>query len=870
MFEIDKIRIEHKNGFVYTDNGQPHFSFSLKSDRSGAFLKGARIRVNGWEKEVADQLNIMYEGPGLEPLRAYQVEIEAESDKGELCRSCAVFKTGRMGRKWKGSWISDPSFSAESPESPKPMVFRRRFTAAEPARKVTVLSTAMGIYDLYLDGRRVNKDYFAPGFTDYDSQLQYTIYEITDQNFEKSTICGIGRTALGDGGHVLSKGDHELTAVVAAGWALGRTTHVDNTTKSESKLSADRQALLCDMMLEYSNGSVEIIGSDELFEVTQESPWKFADFYDGEIYDARPSCVSDQGIWRPACKEKLRVHPRLMVRYGEPVVSHEVFTPIEWMEGPGGELICDFGQNIAGVVSFRVQGAEGQEIVFRHAEALEHGQLYVQNLRSARQELRYICREGVQEYSPRFTNMGFRYVGIRGIRREDILELQAMALYSDIGTAGSFHCSDENLNKLQRNLTWSGKDNFVDIPTDCPQRDERQGWTGDIALFAPTACFNFDMHRFLSKWLLDMKSEQGPTGSIPFVIPSRKGITPVITTSCWGDSAILVPYAMYRDSGEIGILRRQYPVMKKYMADVRRWAAMSLPVYRSKYILKFPFQFGDWCAPYGDVKEWLDKGAWVGTAYYANSCSLMGEIAAELGKEEESRRFHARAEKIRDAFRKVFTDQKGHMKEEFQTAYVLALYFRLVPEEERKVMAERLWSLIQEAGVHLSTGFTATPFILFALADHGYTEEAYQLLMQDSSPSWLYQVRRGATTMWESWGAVQEDGTINEASLNHYAYGAVGDFFYRRVCGLEAEEAGYRKFIVKPVPGGGLTEAECTHVCPFGEIHVHWDTEIKGGEQNREFRLQVDVPVGTTCVVMLPNGENTECLSGKYDFRCLI
>ena len=840
MLTIDDIRIENQGGgdAVVTDRARPRFSFSMTSDRRAAALRSACIEVNGWKKEVKDQLNIQYGGPALEPFQTYSVRITARDDAGEEAAAERLFQTGRLGLPWAGKWISDAGYRFEAPSSPVPMMFRRSFTVNKPVKRFRVLATAMGVYDLLLDGERINRDYFAPGFTDYRAHLQYGCYECGD----------------------LKPGEHVLTAIVAGGWAVGRTTNVANTNQSVSKRSAERQALLAELRLQYEDGSTEVIGTDERFQVTEDSPWRFADFYDGEIYHANWDPAS--AVWRSAAEEKLKVRPAIRARYGEPVTEHEILEPAAWTCAPSGELICDFGQNIAGVISIKLNGRAGQEIVFRHGEALENGELFVKNLRTAKQTVTYVCREGEQEYSPRFTYMGFRYVGITGIRQED-LEIKAVAVYSALEAAGSFRCSNEDLNQLQSSLVWSGKDNFVDIPTDCPQRDERQGWTGDIALFASTACFNFDMGRFLDKWLLDMKSEQGKTGSIPFVIPSRRGVTPSITTSCWGDSCILVPYTLYRSTGDAGILRRQYPVMKKYLADVRRWAALSFPKYKSPYIFQLMFQFGDWCAPYGGAPDWLKKGPWVGTAYYANSCRLMSEIAGILGKEKDGKHYAALADKIGEAFRKVFLEESGRLKEEFQTGYVLPLYFRLADVKTRGVMAARLWALIEENGVHLNTGFTATPYILFALADNGFADEAYRLLLQDTNPSWLYQVRHGATTMWEQWGTVQEDGSIKEASLNHYAYGAVGDFFYRRICGLEPLEAGYRKFQVKPVPGGGLQFAECEHRCPFGTIRVRWE------RSEEKFRLRVSVPVSASCEVVMPNGERKIIESGEYEFEQL-
>lgn len=836
MFEISEIRVEHQLAPVITDNPNPRFSFMVESDRREDSLRSACIRANGWETVTTDSACVLYNGPALSPFGTYTVEVEAESSHGEKACARTQFRTGRLGVPFAGTWISDPAYSITSPESPVPMCFRRRFQTENEIRRLQIYVTAMGIYDLYLDGKRLNEDYFAPGFTNYEADLQYTVQEVSG----------------------LPAGEHELMVVVAGGWAVGRTTHVDNTNKSKSGLTAPRQALLCELRLEAADGRQEVIGSDERFEVTEETAWRFADWYDGEIYDARKSAGT--AAWRLAAVEKLRVSPKLSVRYGLPVTAQEVLEPLSWQQAQSGEWIADFGQNISGVISFRLNGKGGQEIVFRHAEALVNGELYTQNLRSAQQKVRYFCRDGEQAYSPRFTYMGFRYVGLSGIGKDEI-DLKAVVIHSNLERIGSFRCSDEDLNQLQSNLTWSGRDNFVDIPTDCPQRDERQGWTGDIALFSPAACFNFEMSRFLEKWLRDLSSEQSAAGAIPFVIPARKGITPTMTTSCWGDSCILVPWALYRSNADIVMLKRQYPTMKKYMADVKRWASLSVPVHGSRYILRFPFQFGDWCAPYGGVKDWLEKGPWVGTAYYYQSSVIMSEIAAVLGEETDSRRYAEQAGRIRKAFRKVFTDGRGHLKKEFQTGYVLALAFGLAEGEERKIMAQRLCALVKENRMHLNTGFTATPFLLYALADNGYEKEAWELLFQDTDPSWIYQIRHGATTMWEQWGSIREDGSIRESSLNHYAYGAVGDFFYRRICGLEILEPGCRHFAIRPVPGGGLTWAECEHKSPYGLIRTRW--KITDGI----FKLQVHVPFGTTCQVTMPDGTEHHIGSGDYVFE---
>ena len=452
--------------------------------------------------------------------------------------------------------------------------------------------------------------------------------------------------------------------------------------------------------------------------------------------------------------------------------------------------------------------------------------------------------------------MGFRYIAVTGIAPE-ALEVKVRALSSDFEETGSFSCSDERLNRLQSNIRWSGRSNFVDIPTDCPQRDERQGWTGDIAVFASTACYNFNLSRFYEKWLKDMRIEQGRGGGIPTVVPIQGCSTPVVAVACWGDSCILVPWAEYLTRGNTELLRRQYPCMKRYLKAVKFWASLS-GFGQKKYIWKWLFQFGDWCAPEGYIKDWMAKGKWVATAYFANSCGLMAKIAAVLGETQDVIFYTDLREKICQAFRSILTDGSGNLLKDFQTGYVLPLYFDMEQGENRKTMAANLNRLVAEKDYHLSTGFTGTPYLLFALADNGYVDTAYRVLMQDTCPSWLYCVKMGATTFWEQWNAITPDGKVRDPSMNHYAYGAVGDFLYRRVLGLEPTDGGYRRFRVKPLPGGELTWAQGGTKTPYGQIWVRW--EIRNGT----FSVTVNVPVSTTCQLVLPSGKEFELHSGVH------
>jgi alpha-L-rhamnosidase len=529
-------------------------------------------------------------------------------------------------------------------------------------------------------------------------------------------------------------------------------------------------------------------------------------------------------------------------------------------------------------VRARIRGAHGQRVVFRHAEVLVDEELFVKSLRTAKATATYTCVDGEQTYSPRLTYMGFRYVGVRGIRPED-LELEALVLHSDLPETGSFTCSNELVNRLQSAIQWGGRSNFVDIPTDCPQRDEREGWTGDYAVFAPVASYNFDMSRFLGKWLRDVKAEQSRGGGIPMVVPRAGNPFPVMATATWGDVCILGPWAEYLARGDLGMLREHYPVMKRFLKAAGWWSALFSVGRNNRRIWRYPFHFGDWTAPDTDVRGWLRRGRWVATAYLAQSYAIVAQIADLLGAPGDAERYRRLREEVVEAYRDVFTDGRGTLKTEFQTGYVLPLAFGMTAGAETEAMADNLTRLISEADRHLATGFPGTPQLLFALSENGRVDEAFELLLQTSSPSWLYMVESGGTTIWERWDALRPDGTVNTADLgggsdedsgggmvsfNHYAAGAVGDWLYRRVAGLEPLEGGYRRFRVAPLLGGGLTSAEGSVLTPYGRARSAWSLDAG------RFTLAVDVPVSTSCVVELPDGSRHELTSGSHELACSV
>lgn len=846
MLRIKKISVENQTEGCITDSEAPVFSFSMESDRRSVILKNAVITVNGWKKEISQQTGIVYEGNKLAPFTKYSVVLEVCDNYGEKAVAAAEFETGRMGSPWQAFWITDGAYRfREKKISPKPMTFKKDFPLKGKVKQAKLCATAMGIYELELNGRKVGCDYFAPGFTSYRNQLQYQTYDITD----------------------ILKKENRLISVLGGGWAVGAYTY-----KRMNRLYADRQAFLCELRIQYEDDTCEIIGTDETWLVTEDGNFKEVEFYNGETFDATVDL--EKLLFRNTAKEKMKIHPKLLAQYGSSVKAHETLSPVSCTTSPSGVLIYDFGQNFAGVITAEIEGKRGQKIVFSHAEILMDRELYVQPLRSAKQQAIYICRDGKQTYSPRMTYMGFRYVGVTGIKEKDIV-LKAYALYSEIPETGKFTCSNEMINKLQSCIEWGAKSNFVDIPTDCPQRDERLGWTGDIALFSPTAAYNFDMSRFFEKWLRDMKAEQGRGGGIPMIVPLARipgqfEMMFPLAVDHWGDACILVPWAEYKARGNKELLKEMYPTMKKYLKACKFWAEL-FSTGKRKRIWKLLFHYGDWCAPDMEYKDWMKRGKWTATACMAHSAGIVAEIAGILGEEQDAKAFRKLSEETADAYRSVLMDEDCHIKGgDFQTAFVLPLYYEMLQGEDRENAVLNLVKMIRDGEHHIKTGFPGTPYVLFALADNGYAEDAYKMLLTDSCPSWLYEVKAGGTTFWERWDALREDGTCNlgdsdgssgMVSFNHYASGAVGDFLYRRIAGIEAKEAGYRSFRIAPVMGGGLTSAAGTLETPYGKIVSSWTIE------GTVFRLDAEIPAGTECEIVLPSGKRFTQGSGIYCYE---
>ena len=815
----------------------PRFSFSYAGE-----MTDATITIDGRMYDATAQLGIVCDGLQLSPFTDYTALLRIRGPHGEAQRPL-TFRTGRMDTPWTGQWITDGSYVfTEKKVSPKVMVFRRRLDVTRPVISAEIYATALGIYELTLNGGKVGSQYLAPGFTSYRHDLQYQRYDVTDQLQAHNT----------------------LIAEVAGGWAVGSFV----MTRA-NRITAKRQALLLELRLTYADSSVEVIGTDDRWEVALDGPVKLADLYDGETYDARVSLESLS--WHQAALERVTIHPRIRAEIGLPVTRHERFEA-RFMKQVGGKLIYDFGQNFAGVVELTVRGREGQEIIIRHAEILRaDGDLNTAFLRSAKATFTYHCRAGEQTYTPRFTYMGFRYISVEGAAQEDV-QVAAWALYSDIREHGSFACSNELLNRLNENIRWGAKSNFVEIPTDCPQRDERMGWTGDIAVFAPTACYNFDMTRFLNKWLRDVRSEQFRTGGIPNTVPAQSygfpTTMPNMAVDFWDDACVLVPWAVYMASGDLHVLEESYASMEKYVKACKFWANL-VGVGKQRYIWHTPavFHFGDWVAPdVPKMSQWQQRSKWTATASLCNTSALLAKISKLLGKEDRAAYYTELSRRVANAYQSLLMDDESRIHPEFQTGYVLPLYFHMLDEEHTRAAAANLAELVTRNHDCIGTGFPGTPYILFALADNGYPDVAYRMLTNTRCPSWLYEVKVGATTVWERWDGLDEqglcpigdDGTGGMISYNHYASGAVGDFLYRRVAGIEALSAGYRSFAVKPLVGGGLTWARGEVETPYGRICSDWRLEAGS------FRIRVEVPCGTTCQLTMPGGGQHTLHAGTH------
>ncbi|MRX45218.1 alpha-L-rhamnosidase [Agromyces kandeliae] len=702
---------------------------------------------------------------------------------------------------------------------------RFAFTLEEQPVAATLRTTALGIVEPWLNGARVGDELLAPGWTSYRHRVIVSDHDVTE---------------------AIHAGENVVGAIVGRGWAAGRLGW-----DGAAQYYTDRPAAWIELRLEFADGSQRTIDSSDRFRVATGAVLA-DDLYDGETYDARlePTgwCAPgfDDSAWVPA-EEREWDLATLEPRTAEPIRATEVLHPVEITTSASGARIIDFGQNISGWVRLRVDGPSGTELTLRHGELLTpDGELETVNLRSAQAVDRYVLAGSVvEQWEPRFTFHGFRYAEITGwpgaLAPEDV---DAVAIHTDMTRTGWLETSDELLNKLHANTVWGMRGNFVGLPTDCPQRDERLGWTGDVNAFGPTAAFLYDVRGVLSSWLADVAAEQTELGYVPWYVPQITGRTQA-PTALWGDVVVSLPWAMYQEYGDLDLLDQSYPSAVAFVDQVEE-------LLDDKGLWSNGYQFGDWLDPDapGERPDLAKADRFlVATAYFARVSREIADIASALGRAADAERYRTLSARVRGAFLHEYVAPSGRIVDESPTAYALAIRFGLLEGDRKARAGERLAAKIAESGFRISTGFAGTPHVLDALVETGHADVAYRLLMQQESPSFLYPVTMGATTIWERWDAVRPDGTLHPSamtSLNHYALGAVADWMRRRIGGLTALEPGYRRVEIAPLPGGGLTSASVSHDTRFGRIEAAW--RIDGTAAT----LTATIPDGVTALVSPP------------------
>jgi len=729
-------------------------------------------------------------------------------------------KTSAQTVTWKAEFIS-PTYFEDTGKRPCP-VFQKRFQIRKPARSATLLISALGLYEATLNGRRIGDAYFSPGFNNYKKRLQYQSYDVT--------------------GYIKQSNQFKIT--VGEGWYRG----VFRGAKKRDNYGSDA-GLFVQLELIYKDGSRDTIATDQTW-TSAPGPIRYSELYDGELYDARFAPPAQAPV-------KILNYPKenLVSSESPPVTKHEQFKPMRIFKDPLGEELADFGQNLAGWVRLRIKGDPGDSVRINHGEVLDKtGNFYTGNLRTARATDTYILKgSGFEIFEPHFTYHGFRYIKIEmyhhgkwGIPMN--WKATAVALYTDLEKTGTFSCSDKMINRLEKNIEWSLNSNFFDIPTDCPQRSERLGWTGDAQVFAATASFLRNTKSFYVKWLKDLASEQGANGGIPKSIPWVYPYDPIGGgIAGWGDAATIIPWTVYQSYGDTAVLRNQYYSMKSWVDYIRS---------RSVNCLWQDNGYGDWYAP-GPT---TDIGL-IDQCFWAYSTTLLIRAATVLGKPEDVSYYNTQLAAVKKAFIQTYLAADGRLSSDTQTAYVLALRFGMLPDSLQDKAVKRLVTLIHNNKDHLATGFLGTPYLLQVLCDHGQSKLAYDLINHQTYPSWLYPVTMGATTIWEKWDGMKPDGSVQATSYNHYAYGAVGNWLYQYVAGIRLLSPGYRRILIKPVIGGGLTWAKASYKCAYGEILSSW--KVKNGI----LKMMVTIPEGTTAAIVVPGKKEIAVGPGHYIYR---
>ncbi|MRX45239.1 alpha-L-rhamnosidase [Agromyces kandeliae] len=832
------LRIEQPSGDGFVMTPAPPLTWTTSAETGGWMQASAEIECDGSIRaHVNGRASVLvpWPFPPLSPRETSRVRVRVFGVDGSSSDwSEPVDVVG--GFLEEGDWTAHAIALPAPDDVAQPGLARTEFSITKEIRRATLYATALGAYQVAINGVDVDDQVLKPGWTSYSHRLVHETTDVTSLVLHGSNAIGIR---------------------FAGAWA----TESYGPPSRQQRVYADQPHVAAQLVLEFADGDESRVITDSTWR-TATGAVQASGIYLGERFDARREHPGfalagfDDSDWRPAAVVGEAREPE--ARRSPAVRRIEEIAVCDVLQSPSGRIVVDFGQNLVGRLRIRVKGPRGTTVMLRHAEVLEDGELAVRPLRNAAATDTYILRgENEESWEPEFTFHGFRYAEISGWPGDfDPDAVTAIVIHSDMERTGWFGCSDPLITRLHENAVWSMRGNFLSLPTDCPQRDERLGWTGDIQVFAPTAASLFDVRGFLASWLRDLTLEQqAAEGIVPFVVPNV--LSSPVPAAAWGDAATVVPWVLYERYDDRALLADQFASASAWLDVIARRAGPD-------HLWSGDFQFGDWLdptAPPENAGEGATNPDIVATAYLFRSAQIASRMAAIVGRTTDAERFEELAESVKRAFVDEYVTPAGRMMSDSQTAYALALQFDLAPEDRRQIMAARLAELVRENGYRIGTGFVGTPVIQDALTGGGKMREAARLLMQTENPSWLYAVSMGATTTWERWDSLRPDGSVNPGgmtSFNHYAFGAIADWLHRVVGGLAPAEAGYRVMRIAPTPLPGIDHAFVEHTTPYGRARVDWR------RAGQTIIVVATVPPNTTAQVELPDGQRATVGSGKH------
>lgn len=845
---VEGLRCEYKTNPLGIDVARPRLSWTLESDCRGEVQRAYQIVVHSddeplWDSgrvESDQSTHVVYSGKPLPTATDCRWKVRVWNAAGVVSQwsDPARWTMGLLAPEdWTARWIALPESRSAVPKErpalylPPCAYFHRQFEIRRAVRRAFVFATAFGLYEVHLNGKKVGDDYFTPGWTDYNKRVYYNTYDVTDS---------------------LRSGTNAIGAILAEGWYSG---YVGLLLKRLCRMPSGRDRygnrphLRVQLRIEYADGVIETLGTNDSWRVAT-GPHVEADILMGETYDSRlrfpgwSQAGFDDAAWHASHvshpfkpKTKIEAHP------GVPVQETATLEPADTTQLGDGATIFDFGQNFAGRVRLAAAGKDGTKVVLRFAEALrDDGTLMTENLQEARATDSVVLdRTASQVWEPHFTYHGFRYVEVAGCQKELSPDaVTGVVLHSNTPISGSFECSHELVNQLYRNIAWTQRANFFEIPTDCPQRDERLGWTGDAGFYARSATYNADVAAFFTKWLVDLEDSQRRNGAYPNYAPMlyQWSNRDTVNSPAWGDAGVICPYTVYRVYGDTRVIERHYPSMTRFMDYLETIGEGFLGPDRG---------FGDWLSVGEKTRRDL-----ISTAFWASDAWMMSEMAAAIGREDDSNRFRDLFLQIRETFQRVFVYGDGRLRGNSQTSYALAINLDLLPEELLPSAGQNLVERIEANDGHLSTGFVGLKHLLPALTRIGRLDVAYRILTDTQYPSWGYSIKNGATTIWERWDSWTEEKGFKNHRMNsfcHYALGSVCEWLFDTVAGIDTDGPGFKTILIRPRPGGGLTYVKAAYRSIQGRIAAHWE------HQRGVFRLSVEIPPNTTATIEVPTDD---------------